>query len=101
MRVRRSVTYARAYLMGVPAAVAEHVQPGLAVMVLWTAAIGWRRFLQGILIRFGQSRAVGYGTAVRLVFAAGTAIGLTFWPILPGVLVGARVRGSRRTWAVT
>lgn len=33
--------------LDVPDAIAEWVRPGMKIMVLWTAAIGWRRFLQG------------------------------------------------------
>ena len=56
--------------------------------MLWTAAIGWRRFQQGILIRYGQTRRVGYGTIVRLLSSGGTALGLLAWGRLPGVTVG-------------
>lgn len=47
-----------------------------AIMIPWTALIGWRRYLQGILIRFDMTRWVGYGTAVRVatVFGSGTAL---------------------------
>jgi hypothetical protein len=36
-------------------------------MLPWTWAIAYRRFNQGMLIRFGHSRSVGIGTAVRLI----------------------------------
>jgi hypothetical protein len=44
----------------------------MVLMIPWSAAIGWRRYTQGILIRHGATRAVGIGTAVRLL-AAGAA----------------------------
>lgn len=75
--------------MAVPAPVATWVRPGLQIMIPWSAAIAWRRFLQGIMIRFRQTRLVAWGTAVRLVASAGTAIGLALWSGWPGVIIGA------------
>ena len=76
-------------LMGTPDHIAEVARPGLQVMTLWSAAIGWRRFYQGIMIRFGQTRRVSYGTAVRLLTSGGTAAVLAVWGTLPGTLVGS------------
>jgi hypothetical protein len=44
--------------MGVPTDIAAAARPGMQIMTLWSAAIGWRRFYQGILIRFGETRRV-------------------------------------------
>ena len=70
-------------VLGTPPEIAVWVKPGLQLLVLWSAAIAWRRFLQGILIRFGHPDKVARGTVVRLVATAGTA-GLVFaftsWP---------------------
>lgn len=76
-------------LMGIPAPIAEVARPGLQIMVFWSAAIGWRRFNQGILIRFGHTRRVGYGTAVRLVASGGTAVLMGVLTGVPGVQIGA------------
>jgi hypothetical protein len=47
------------------------------LMTPWTASIAVRRFYQGILIRHGQSRWVGVGTAIRLIaLLAGLVLGL-------------------------
>jgi hypothetical protein len=70
----------------------ELVEParlGLMLMTPWTWSIAYRRFNQGVLIRFGHSRAVGVGTLIRLgseavVLAVGYSIGT-----LPGMVVGA------------
>ncbi|MEW5987759.1 MAG: hypothetical protein AB1791_14085 [Chloroflexota bacterium] len=95
--------------MGAPAEVAQWVRPGLRIMALWSAAIAWRRFLQGVLIRFNQTGKVAWGTVVRLAASAGTVLFLAVvWgrqpaeviaalagqlpllsPELPGVLAGA------------
>jgi hypothetical protein len=76
-------------LMGVPASLHAPVQLGLRLMLLWSAAIAWRRFKQGILIRFGLSRYVGQGTMVRLLGSAGTATLLAVFTDVPGIAVGA------------
>ncbi len=72
-----------------PPEVAQWVRPGMQIMTLWSAAIAWRRFLQGVLIHFNQTRQVGYGTAVRLLASGGTVIGLALWSGWPGVISGA------------
>jgi hypothetical protein len=74
-------------LLGAPAEILEPARLGLRIMTPWTWSIAYRRFHQGVLIRFGRSRTVGIGTAVRLsadglVLAAGFLAG-TF----PGIAV--------------
>lgn len=53
-------------LLGPPQEIVEPARIGLRIMTPWTWAIAYRRFHQGVLIRFGNSRAVGVGTLVRL-----------------------------------
>lgn len=74
--------------MGIPSAVADAAQPGLQVMCLWSAAIAWRRFKQGVMIRFGSTRLIGVGTIVRLIASAGTATLLALSGRFTGVIVG-------------
>lgn len=76
--------------MGIPQAIADAALPGLRVMTLWSAAIGWRRFKQGVMIRYGYTRMVGVGTGIRLIASAGTALGLAafFSHEVSGVVVG-------------
>ncbi len=76
-------------LMGIPADIANAAQPGMRIMTLWTAAIGTRRFYQGVMIRHGQTRSIGYGTAVRLFSSGGTGIMLALLTHLPGTYVGS------------
>jgi hypothetical protein len=76
-------------VIGVPAEIVEPARVGLMIMLPWTWSIAYRRFNQGVLIRFNRSRAVGAGTMVRLttdllVLGAGYLIGT-----LPGIVVGA------------
>jgi hypothetical protein len=74
-------------VLGVPDVIVEPARIGLMIMTPWTWSIAYRRFQQGVLIRFGHSRAVGAGSAVRLtadalVLAAGYLIGS-----IPGIVV--------------
>ncbi len=78
-------------LMGIPVPIAEAAQPAMQIMTFWSAAIGWRRFYQGILIRFGHTRRVGIGTAVRLTAVAIAAVTFATSTDWPGVVVGACV----------
>ncbi len=76
-------------LMAVPKEVAEWIRPGLRIMTFWSAAIAWRRFLQGIMIRYDQTRKVAWGTLVRLISSAGTVILLATWTEWAGVIIGS------------
>ena len=76
-------------IIGAPASILEPGRIGLMIMTPWTWAIAYRRFQQGAMIRFGQTRAVGVGTAVRLtanalVLAAGYLHGR-----IPGIIVAS------------
>jgi len=69
--------------IGLPVPVADSTRLALAIMVPWSACIGWRRYLQGIMIRRGFTRLVGVGTAIRVVTMAGSAFALYVfvqWP---------------------
>lgn len=76
-------------LLQVPGEVAEWVRPGMKIMVFWSAAIGWRRFLQGILIRRNRTRLIAWGTAIRLLASGSVAIGLALWGQWAGVINGS------------
>lgn len=77
-----------------PAEIVEPGRIGLRIMLPWTWSIAYRRFNQGVLIRFGHSDVVGMGTVVRLftdvsVMAMGVFIG-TF----PGIVVATSAVAS-------
>lgn len=75
-------------LMKVPTEIVEASRLGLMIMIPWTWSIAYRRFNQGVLIRFGHSNAVGIGTAMRLaVNAIILGIGFSIGS-LPGIAVG-------------
>lgn len=52
--------------LGFPMETVDASRIPLRIMLLWSAAIGWRRFLQGILIHEGQSQRLVHGTVLRL-----------------------------------
>ena len=75
-------------LLGLDAHVADLTDTALWLLVPWPAAIGYRRFYQGILIRAGLTRRVAWGTVVRLVTMA-TAATVAATNGMAGVLVGS------------
>ncbi|NIV34416.1 MAG: hypothetical protein GWN58_34645, partial [Anaerolineae bacterium] len=82
-------------LIRAPNEIIEPARLGLMIMLPWTWSIGYRRFNQGVLIRFGHSLTVGLGTLVRLsadglLLAIGYLVGS-----IPGVVVatGAIIAG--------
>ena len=74
--------------LGLPPEVADLVYGSLWILLPWPAAIGYRRFVHGVLIRSGRTRLVAYGTAVRLGAMATTGLILAGTGI-PGAWVGA------------
>jgi hypothetical protein len=76
-------------LIGAPEEIVQPARIGLQLMTPWTMSIAYRRFNQGVLIRFGHSDAVGVGTAVRLV-ADCLVLGAG---LLSGALPGITVAG--------
>lgn len=76
-------------VIGLPHDIARLAHVATTAMIFWPAAIGYRRFYQGILVRHHLTRRVAYGTIVRLVSMSITAALLAFWLRLPGALVGA------------
>lgn len=76
-------------VMGIPPTLLEPVRLGLMVMTPWSWGTAYRRMQQGVLICFDQSRAVIWGSLIRLgmdslVLAGGYLLGAG-----PGVVVGA------------
>ncbi len=75
-------------ILGLPQDVGALMYSGFLCMIPWPAAIGFRRYYQGLLIRNGQTRLVAYGTIVRLIAMLTAGIGLSTASDLPGVIVG-------------
>ena len=53
-------------VIGVPPEIVEPARLGLRIMLPWSIGVGYRRFNYGVLIRFGQARAVATGVLFRL-----------------------------------
>jgi len=71
-----------------PAAIASAARPGLVAIIPWAAPIGIRRYYQGILIKFGETRVVSLGSAIRLLtMILVVTVGVVAAPA-HGVLVG-------------
>jgi hypothetical protein len=75
--------------MTVPDRVAALTVHALFILLPWPAAIGYRRFYQGLLIRDGQTRKVALGTVIRLGSMGATAMVLYLGFQIPGAYVGA------------
>jgi progressive ankylosis protein len=69
--------------------VARLTWTALLLLIPWPAAIGYRRFYQGVLIRGGRPRLVAVGTIARLSAMAATGIALSKGTDWPGAWVGA------------
>ncbi|MDD5646440.1 MAG: hypothetical protein PHW86_04650 [Candidatus Bipolaricaulis sp.] len=65
------------HVLHAPAEIVEPAHIGFIVMIPWTWSIAYRRFQQGVLIRFGRSVSVGVGTLIRLA-ANGVVLALGF-----------------------
>jgi len=76
-------------VLGIPKPVADAAHLPMAILVPWSPFIGWRRYLQGVLIRAGRTRLVGLGTAVRVCTIAGVSLGLYASGKLTGMMVAA------------
>ncbi|MCF6180379.1 MAG: hypothetical protein L3J63_13490 [Geopsychrobacter sp.] len=75
-------------VIGLSAEIASQVHWALLALLPWPAAIGWRRFYQGILIRSGQTKLVAFSTLFRLAGMAGCGFWLFYRTDLSGALLG-------------
>ncbi len=76
-------------LLGAPAEIIEPARLGLMIMTPWSAGTAYRRFQQGVLIRFDQAQAVIWGSLLRLSTDGLTLVVGYLWGRLPGVVVAA------------
>ena len=76
-------------LIGLPENVSQLTHLACTIMLPWPAAIGIRRFYQGILISSNLTRRVAYGTIVRLLTMGTTGLICYFMFSLDGATVGA------------
>ena len=76
-------------LIDLPIEVVEITYWAFAALLPWPAAIGYRRFYQGILIRNNKTRLVTVGTLIRLISMSLTALILYFKFTFPGAVVAS------------
>ena len=81
-------------VIGLPAEVADLTYGALWFFLLWPSAIGYRRFLQGVLIRAGKTRLVAWGTVMRLIGMVSAALVGYFVFDMPGAWVGGLALGT-------
>ena len=75
--------------LGFPMETVEASRIPLRIMLFWSAAIGWRRFLQGILIHQGQSQRLVHGTLLRLASIFVTTVSLARTYSMGGAAIAA------------
>jgi hypothetical protein len=71
-------------ILNLPPDVAALAHQASIIMIPWSAAIGYRRFYQGVMIRSGMPRSVAVGTAVRMGAMLIAAVVLLSHGALPG-----------------
>lgn len=76
-------------LLGLAPEVAAATRLGLTIMIPWSAAIGWRRYLQGVLIRNGRTKQVTYGTFLRMTTITSVAVSLLLTTKINGIAITA------------
>ncbi len=76
-------------ILELPPDVVKLTHWALLILIVWPGAIGYRRFYQGVMIRFGFTRRVAYGTIIRLTFMSLTAFILYKTEPVNGAYVGA------------
>jgi O-antigen/teichoic acid export membrane protein len=76
-------------LMDLDPEVARLTRTALVILLPWPAAIGYRRFYQGLLIRTGRTRLVAWGTVVRLAAMVAATLAVRQTTGWPGAWVGA------------
>ncbi|MFO7633911.1 MAG: hypothetical protein R6W76_15305 [Caldilinea sp.] len=74
-------------IIGAPEAIIEPGRIGMRIVTPWVFAVGYRRFHQGVMIRFGHSKAVGAGTIIRLGAILITLLSGYLAGTIPGIVV--------------
>lgn len=94
-------------LLALPSEIVRLTYGSLWILLPWPAAIGYRRFYQGLLIREGRTRLVALGTGARVLGMATTA-GVLFAWIRPegahmaaaALAAGVTVEAAASRWMV-
>ena len=76
-------------LIGLPVEVSTLTHIATIILLPWPAAIGYRRFYQGLLIQNNLTKRVAYGTIIRLLAMSLCATALFISDFVEGVIIGA------------
>ena len=74
--------------MKLPPDIKDGAKESLVFFILWPAAIGWRRYYQGLLIRGNHTRALAHAGFVRLL-VVGIVLAIGFFLNMRGILLAA------------
>lgn len=77
------------HIIKVDPAVADAALWPMRIMTFWSACVGWRRYLQGIMIRAGVTRPIGFGTLVRVMTVGITGLILYFTTKMDGLVIAS------------
>jgi hypothetical protein len=81
-------------VLGAPEVIVEPARIGMQCMTPWTLSIAVRRFLQGVVIRAGQTRLIGLGTLVRLMVSSSVLLGGLVVNSFSGIVVATVAMSS-------
>jgi len=77
------------YVIGVPADIIPLSRRSFLWMFPWTAAVGYRRLWQGVLIRNGKTKVIPVTMIARLIVTTATLIAGFSFPEISGAEVGS------------
>lgn len=80
-------------ILNVPEEVVVVARQGLIFMIPWAGSISYRRFHQGILVRFGHTRRMSFGTILRLISDVACVALLSLIPGINGLAVATAAQG--------
>jgi len=66
----------------------------IAGLIPWSGAIGYRRFYQGIIIKYGKTQQVAFGTFTRLITIISIALILKIYTNINSALLGTLTLSS-------
>lgn len=76
-------------LINIPAELVEPVRVGMSLMIPWSAFVGLRRNMQGILIRNDLTKHISTGTFLRIISVFLAAVGLAAFTRMQGGAIAA------------
>jgi len=76
-------------LLNLPPKVVEPTRLGLMIMIPWSAGTAYRRFQQGVLIRFDHSRVVIWGSGIRVGMDSSALLAAYFIGNIAGIVAAS------------